>query len=114
MSSKEITHCVQRLEMLEDRAGIEIRGLMVSIEDEPDDEGEYCVSVMGEIVATSGSTIESTVVITVNCYNSSRQVCGTSTVWLSEGNFYGIETLDSTIFSKGFPVEIKIIPKIMK
>lgn len=113
MTFKEITHCVQRLEMMEDRAGIEIRGLMVSVDDETDD-GEYQVSIMGEITATNGSTIDNDIVIHFNCYNANRQVCGTSSTHLSAEEFFGLETLHDTIFSKGFPVEIKIVPKIMK
>ena len=114
MSFKEITHCVQRLEILEDRAGIEIKGLMVSVDDKADNDGEYHVSIMGEITATSGSTINNDINISVVCYNSNRQVCGTSSAYLSSVDFFGLETLDTTIYSKGFPVEIKIVPKIMK
>ncbi|MBV2149215.1 hypothetical protein KRZ98_13135 [Sphingobium sp. AS12] len=114
MPFKEITHCVQRLEMLEERAGIEISGLMVSVNDEADADGEYKVSIMGEITARGGSTIEHDVEIKINCYNSNRQVCGTSTVYFSSNDFYGIETLDDTVYSKGFPVDIKIVAKIIK
>lgn len=113
MSFKDITHCVQRLEMLEDRAGIELSGLMVSVDDEPLD-GEYRVSIMGEITASSGTTIDNDIEVNINCYNSSRQVCGTTTAYLSSDDFFGLETLDEAIYSKGFPVELKIVPKIMK
>ena len=113
MSFKEITHCVQRLEMLEERAGIEIRGLMASVDDEVHD-GEYYVQVMGEIIAINGGTIDNNVDIDINCYNSKQQVCGASSVYLSSEDFVGFETLNSFISSRGFPVEIKIVPKVMK
>lgn len=114
MSFKEITNCVQRHEILEDRAGIEIRGLMVSVDDNSDDDGEYPISIMAEIIATSGSTIDNDIEININCYNSNGQVCGTVSAYLESDSFFGLETLNEAIYSRGFPVEIKIIPKIRK
>ncbi|MDF1871828.1 hypothetical protein [Vannielia sp.] len=112
MPFKEVTHCVQRFEMLEERAGIEIGGLMVTVDDEPDSEGEYKVSVMAEITAAGGSSISADVEININCYNANRQLCGSVSAYLEADNFFGIETLSETVYAKAFPVELKIIPKI--
>ncbi|WP_417523692.1 hypothetical protein [Marinovum sp.] len=113
MPFKEITDCVQRLEMLEEAAGIEIGGLMVTVGEDPDD-GEYRISILGEITAPGGGRIDSDVEINFNCYNANRQVCGTTTAYLLAESFMGLETLDETIYSKGVPVEMKIIPKVIR
>ena len=93
MSFREITHCAQRLEKMEERAGIEIRGLMITVEEVEDraTDDEYIVNILGEITATNGSTINNDIEITVNCYNSNRQVCGTTTVYLYLEDFFGLD-----------------------
>ena len=112
MPFKEITHCVRRFEMLEERAGIDIGGLMVTVDEEPDSEGEYQVSVMAEITAAGGSSIATDVEIDINCYNANRQLCGSTSAYLEAESFFGIETLSETVYARAFPVELKIIPKI--
>lgn len=98
--------------MLEERVGIEIRGLMVTVDEDPDSDGEHYVSVMAEIIAASGASIEDDINIDINCYNSSGQLCGWDRYYFTAQNFVGIDTMTSGIRSKGFPVEIKIIPKL--
>lgn len=112
MSFKEITHCVQRFEMLEEKAGIEIHGLMVTVDDDEDSDGEYSVHVLGEITAKNGTKIRNAVEIRISCYNAKGQLCGTTEKTIWPERFFGVDTLDHGIYARGFPVSMKIMPSV--
>jgi hypothetical protein len=113
MGYKEITNTVERMEVLEDRAGIRIQGIMATVETEANDDGEFCVTLMAEMVASGNIPLGHHVTIDFNAYNEKGQVCGTSSAFIQDDQFIGIGTLNEYIQCKSFPVKLKIIPKTM-
>jgi hypothetical protein len=111
MGYKEITNIVERMEVLEDRAGIRIQGIMATVETEANDDGEFCVTLMAEMVASGNIPLGHHVAIDFNAYNAKGQVCGTSFAFILNDQFIGIGTLNETIHCKSYPTKIKIIPK---
>ena len=61
----------------------------MSVDDELDDDGSYCVNER-QIAATGGSELNNDVEITLTAYRSNRQVCGTLSRYLSSDDFFGI------------------------
>lgn len=111
MAFKEITHCIQRFEMMEKRAGIEIKGLMATVDDEADD-GEISVSLMAEIISTGTGDLSNDIEVDINCYNANGQLCGSTTHYIYTDEFPGIDTLNEVVYCKDFPTQIKLIPKV--
>lgn len=110
MAFKEITNVVERMEILEERAGIQVQGIMATVDIESND-GEYYVQLRGEVIATARTPLGWDVDVTINVYNAKAQVCGTAAIYLGNDDFIGIETIDSFISCKGYPAKIKIFIK---
>src|SRR4051794_23800538 len=111
MSFKDVTHGVERMEMLEERMGIRLQGLMATVANEMAHDGTHELEVNGEIYSTSGGALDQALELQVVAQNEKGQVIGVSMIYLSEDSFAGYEALSETVYCKAFPTRVKIVPK---
>lgn len=109
MESTKESSLIQRIEALEDKLGIKLSGINVDISE--DDESSYTITVMGEILAKSGGSLESSLSIKVSVLDKFGKVIGTGDQWVNNDRFYAIDTLNIMIDTKNKNIEtIKIFP----
>jgi hypothetical protein len=111
MSFKEVTQSVERMEMLEERLGIRVQGLMAMVDDRLSSTGEHKLTVNGEIYSTSGGSLDGFVAVRIIAQNEKGQVVGKASVSLSPNRFVGYTAFSEICYCAAFPTRIKILPE---
>lgn len=106
--SLDISGAIERLEALEDRAGVRLENMSAFIRS-----GDPAfVSVTGEIHSTDGAHLEYDVEVVCAAYDTSGRVVQTASAYYGADNFYGLEIFD---FTMSLPVDdvarVRIFPK---
>jgi hypothetical protein len=111
MSFEEVTQSVERMEMLEERLGIRLQGIMATVRYPTAFAGKHELTVAGEIYSPSGSSLEADVSIVVVAQNEKGQVVGTTSQTIRRDKFIGYEVLNMMVYCNGHPSRVKIVPK---
>ncbi len=110
MSFKEITQNVERMELLEERLGVRLQGLMATVDDEVVG-SEHKLKIAGEIYSASGGSLDSDVMVDIVAQNEKGQVVGMLSLFINRDKFVGYEAFSDSIYCKAFPTRIKIVPR---
>nr|WP_143545527.1 hypothetical protein [Rhodococcus sp. 15-1154-1] len=103
----EITDRVERMEALEDRAGISLEGLyVVHVKDYRNE-----VRVNFDVISPTGE-IRNSVKVMIAIYNAKMQQIGTDYVHIDSDRFAGLESCSETIECEEPPARIRIYPAI--
>lgn len=106
--AKEELKSVERLEMMEEKIGVNFTGVYAEYE-RFDQEGQY-ITVRGEVVAINATTIEDDIRIVMTAYNNDGKVICSGEVWILAENFFGISPFcfSESVIEK--PVKIRVYP----
>lgn len=102
----EITDRVERMDALEDRAGISIEGLYVV---HVSDDYRNQVKVNFDVISQTGK-LRSSIKINIAIYNSKSQQIGTTYSYIDSDDFVGIESCSETIYCDEPPSKIRVYP----
>ncbi len=112
MGTEDLSIPIEQLEAFEDRLGVKLEGIYVSV-DPPDEDGidYYSVSVRGEVHAVSGSNIEADIRIVASVHDGDGRVLETADHWIDSDKFFVLEAFDIQCYPKLQPTKIRIYPK---
>jgi hypothetical protein len=106
MGTKNVTSCLERLEAIEDRLGVELSGL-----DAVYDDGT--LRVRGEISTKGGGVLKHHLHVVVATYNSDGQVTGTNDTFLNCDKFCGFDVFDIGVYDCPTNIKkIRVWPKL--
>lgn len=110
-SERDITHLVERVEAFEARCGVTLGGLFATLEG-PDHDGDYTVTVNGEVRPAGGDEVENDLQLSLAIYDGAGRVVGKADTYLSAASFFGFETVSLTTYVKGVrPAKLRFFPK---
>ena len=113
LTFSDITSTVDRMETVERKMGVTFSGVMVTVQDAPDNFGEFMIKVMGECMSLDENGFQSSMEVRIVAYNVSGQVVGSTVFYVSSDNEVGLEIFDEKIFCKGKPSRVRLMPKRM-
>lgn len=99
---------LQRLEPLEERLGIYFDNISVKVN------SEYNITVLGEVFASNGSTINESVDITLIVYDVEGNVIETQTKVIYSNDFYGFDVFELVIYENDIGLKadkLRLFPK---
>ena len=109
-SKFEITHLVERLELLEDKLGVRFEGLyVVCTKRTSETPADYVVEANFDVVGM-GATLERSFSPRLNAYNAEGQLLNTATSFIHNGNFVGIESCQVELICDMAPVRLRLFP----
>lgn len=85
----DLTNNIERLEVFEDRMGVRLEALYCS--QERDDDGDYWLSLSGEIHCSEGTQLKSDTSLALAAYDESGRVIKTSATYFMQEEFFGFD-----------------------
>lgn len=105
--SIDLTNRVERMELLEDRFGIQLQA-MYAVFKKDDYHSE--VRVNFDVMAPNGG-IKKNLEMHVSIYNANGQLIGTTYSYIDEDDFVGFESCSERIDCDEPPTKIRVFPK---
>lgn len=106
-ASIELTNRVERMELLEDRFGIQLQAMYAVF---TKDEYYSEVRVNFDVMAPNGG-IKKDLEVHVSAYNTNGQLIGTTCTYIDEDDFVGFESCSERIDCNEPPAKIRVFPK---
>ncbi|GEP07937.1 hypothetical protein [Methylobacterium oxalidis] len=107
MARREVTDLLERDPRQEERAGIDLEGLLAVL-DETGYRGDPRLEVLGEIVSSRGGRFPNDARIQIVALNDKDQVIGLADTSVSQGD-PGYEAFAEAIELQGWPTRIRIV-----
>lgn len=108
--TRQVTSIVERLDLMEEKLGINITGVFASIKKV--DERDFYICVNFDISSISGAALQENLEIVFAAYNQIGQVIGISTVSIFTYKFLGFDSLSTGFRVDQIPVKIRLFPKL--
>lgn len=106
---RDITNCVERLELLEDQFGIAISGLYASCKFE--EYGPYhALKINFDVTSLSGSTLKSSLKLNASAYNEAGQLLDTTSSYIHMRDFLGFGSISIEVHLDQEPAKIRLSP----
>ncbi len=106
----DVTHLLERLEAFEDRLGVRIESLGADLEQQ--DDGDWSLSVRGELHPQSGTSLEQSLQLVIAVYDSTSKIVATTSSYFHADSFFGFDIFDESLwFGASNIARIRIYPK---
>lgn len=103
----EITHVVERLELLEEKFDITISGLYANVTTES---GLYYVTINFDLTSLSDDKLERGFKVVASAYNSAGQLLSTHSNYINADNFMGFSPVSFFFGVDQVPEKIRLFP----
>lgn len=111
LERREITNIVERLELLEEKFGIEISGLYASCYYQSNGTPPWHEVIINfDVTSLSGGVLERNLKISASAYNPTGQLLGTTSSYISIENFMGFSPISITSHLDQEPAKIRLFP----
>lgn len=108
MAEKDMTDLIERLEVFEDRVGVNLEGLYAGL-----DEDIEWIDLNGEVHPREGTELNGDIELVATVYDSSGRVVTTSSQHFDSDSFFGFEVFSLALEVKGLkPARIRVYPKV--
>jgi hypothetical protein len=106
----DLTNNIERLEVFEDRSGVRLEALYCS--QQRGDDGDYRLSLSGEIHCSDGTELESDISLTLAIYDERGRVIETSEVTFFQSDFFGFDVFSFyEVLGNEKATRIRLFPK---
>jgi hypothetical protein len=107
----DLSKSVERLEAMEDKLGVRIAGIFVTVSAEPFPEGEYMEGEYKvEDFLERGKKLADNLKIKLVCYDAAGRVVGTGEELLWEESFHGYDAFTLEFYVKSLVSKARIFP----
>lgn len=113
---KEVTHLVERLDLLEEKLGILISGLYATVETAHRLDGDYDVryiKINFDLSSVNGGNLKRDFLITASAYNTAGQLLETTCTYINADRFMGFQSISMNLSSLiQMPEKIRLFPSV--
>lgn len=110
-SKRDITKCIERLELLEEQFGIAISGLYATCIYQPHGTPPYYeVKINFDVTSLTGSALERNFMLSASAYNPAGQLLDTSSSYIDKEDFLGFGPRSITAHLDQQPARIRLFP----
>ena len=106
---REITSSVERLDLIEDKFGINISGVYASIQTAA--ENQFLVRINFDISSNNGDPLQHSFYIHAIGYNNAGKAIGMDNAFIFQSDFLGVDSRSISFFTDQPPTKIRLFPK---
>ena len=99
--SRDFTSSIERLELMEERLGVQLDALSAFIDEDGD------IEIFGEIRSAESSELEDNLAVVAAAYDMNGRVVGSDTYWIRADNFVGLEVFSIVVHTR-LPPSVKL------
>lgn len=108
----DITHLVERLESFENKLGIAVNGIRVTISDDCDHDNEYSMRVTGEVLSLGDDPLDDSIELTVAVYAPSGSILKVDSHYIDNDNFLGFDVFELNMYLDSNDIQkVLVFPK---